>query len=553
MAQRPRLQFRILGPLEVADRGEALELGRPRQRALLAALLIRANEPVARDLLIDELWGAAPPAAATNVLQSYVSRLRRVLGRDTIVTGAKSYRIAIDPGQLDLEHFERLVGEGRQQHLDGEDATAARTLREALALWRGPPLIDFRGEAFAEGAIARLEELRLAALELRVEADLALGEDARLVGELEQLIAEHPLRERLRGQLMLALYRAGRQADALKAYQDARRVLVDQLGIEPGEALSELEHAILLHDPSLASTTGEAKGSRASNAKAAEPTSASRSILVVAETVEALDRLVEVAEPIAKQPGRELILACLVDTRESLRATMDVLTQRRVDLAERSVSARVTAFTSARLSEDVLRLATRQNVDFLVIELPGRQLERGVLDGEIETLLTRVPCDVGLAALDGRPGRARRGCGIVAPFGGDANEWAAVEIGTWLASSHGVPLRLAGSSAERSEGRPDASRLLADVALIVQQLTGLVPEPLLVAPGADGVIAASEEATLVVLGLPDDWQRNGLGEVRRAVAQNAHAPVLLVKQGVRPGGLAPEEQLTRFTWTLADA
>jgi DNA-binding SARP family transcriptional activator len=221
------MQFRILGPLEVADRGRLVSLAGA-ERALLAVLLLSANEVVSSDRLIDELWGAHSPRSGRTALQVRVSQLRKALGAEgsRIVTRPPGYMLQLDSEELDLSRFERLVAEA-----DGATApTAAARLREALALWRGPPLADLAYESFAQPAVARLEELRLTTLEKRIDADLALGRHTELVGELEALIAEHPLAEHLRAQLMLALYRCGRQADALAAYQSARRDLVEQLG-----------------------------------------------------------------------------------------------------------------------------------------------------------------------------------------------------------------------------------------------------------------------------------------------------------------------------------
>ena len=245
------IEFGVLGSLEVVDRDGRLALGAPKQRALLAVLLLRRGEPVSSDRLIDEVWGDQPPATATKLVHGYVSSLRKVLGDGLLLTEGRGYVLRVSPGQLDVDRFEALVRRGREALERGDPLTAASVLREALAVWRGPALADFAYEPFAQAEIARLEESRLAALEDRVDADLASGEQARLVGELEGLVREHPLRERLRAQLMLALYRSGRQADALEAYQHARRELLDGLGLEPGRALQELERAILAHDPGL--------------------------------------------------------------------------------------------------------------------------------------------------------------------------------------------------------------------------------------------------------------------------------------------------------------
>jgi DNA-binding SARP family transcriptional activator/tetratricopeptide (TPR) repeat protein len=244
------IEFRVLGPLEASVDGAPVKLGPPQQRALLALLLLNANEVMSRDRLVDELWGERPPATAAKLVQVYVSALRKVLDAGVLVTRTPGYLLRVEPGALDLDRFRRLAGDGRAALAAGTPAPASECLREALELWRGPALANLSDAPFAQAEIARLDEVRLDALCDRIEADLALGR-VDVVGELEALIAEHPLRERLRGQLMLALYRSGRQADALAVYRDARRTLVDQLGIEPGRELRELEQAILRQDPAL--------------------------------------------------------------------------------------------------------------------------------------------------------------------------------------------------------------------------------------------------------------------------------------------------------------
>ena len=218
-----------------------------RERKLLAILLVHANEVVSTDRLVHELWGDDPPKTAVPALHNAVSRLRKALGDTVVQTRSPGYTLEVSAGELDAARFEQLLAEAV-----GSPEQAADRLREALALWRGPALADFAYEPFAQSAIARLEELHIVAIEDRIEADLALGRHDVLVGELGSLIIDHPFRERLRRQLMVALYRAGRQADALGAYQDARRMLSDELGVDPSPALKELERAILQHDPSLA-------------------------------------------------------------------------------------------------------------------------------------------------------------------------------------------------------------------------------------------------------------------------------------------------------------
>ena len=244
----PEVEFRVLGPLQVLIDGGELELRRQKQRALLALLVLRVGEVVSTDRLIEDLWAGKPPKTAVGSLQNLVSGLRKQLGAETIETHAPGYRLVLDADQVDLNRFERLVAQAG----DTEEAQRrVSLLREALALWRGPALADLALEPFAQIEIARLEELRTAAREDLLDAQLELGRHAQLVGELEALVSEHPLRERLRGQLMLALYRSGRQAEALEAYRAARETLVEELGIDPSPELQQLEQSILRHDQKL--------------------------------------------------------------------------------------------------------------------------------------------------------------------------------------------------------------------------------------------------------------------------------------------------------------
>jgi len=252
------MDFRILGPLEVHDDGRTLAIAGAKPRALLALLLLHAGETLTTDRLIEELWGESAPAGAAKTLQMHISRLRKALAgkgstgpSELIVTRGRGYRLAIDPEQLDSHRFERLVAEGRAELAARRAESAAALLEQALALWHGAPLADLAYEPFAQSEIARLDDLRVAALEHLIEGKLALGGHADVVEQLEVLIREHPYRERLRAQLMLALYRCERQADALQAYQNARKTLVEELGIEPGERLRALERAILTQDPGL--------------------------------------------------------------------------------------------------------------------------------------------------------------------------------------------------------------------------------------------------------------------------------------------------------------
>ena len=244
-------EFRVLGPVEAIVDGRSVALPAAKPRALLAVLLLNRNRVVPVHDLIAQLWSDEPPETATKALQVYVSQLRKAIGAERVLTKPPGYSLRVEEGELDLDAFEGLVREGRERLAAGDAEAAAERLARGLELWRGPAFAEFRAEPFGRDAGARLEEARLAAVEERIEADLALGRHARLVSELEELVARHPFCERFRGQLMLALYRSGRQADALDLYRRTRETLVEELGIEPGPELQELEQAILRQDPEL--------------------------------------------------------------------------------------------------------------------------------------------------------------------------------------------------------------------------------------------------------------------------------------------------------------
>ena len=410
---------------------------------------------------------------------------------------------------------------------------AARLLREALGLWRGPPLADLAHESFAQAEILRLEELRLGALERRLDADLALGRFAELVGEVKVLVREHPLRERLRAALMQALYGSGRQVEALEIYRETRRLLVDGLGIEPSPALQELEQAILRHDPALISQEAPAAPLQ-------------RAIMVVATDPERIDDLLAIAEPLARRPARELILARLLRDGGELAAANATLSERRDALAQQGVASRIAAFTTGEPGADAVRLAIEHDVDVVLLDAAPELLESGHPDQDLAVALERAPCDV--AVLVG--GGAVAAGPVVAPFGGAEHDWAAIEVAAWLAKSLGTTLRLLGTEADPAAERRDASRLLSRASLLVQQVVGIVTEPVLVRPGEGGVLDAARDARLLVVGLSDRWRTEGIGRARLAVAIGVEVPTLFVRRGLRPGGVAPSETLTRFTWTL---
>ncbi|MGA9762179.1 MAG: BTAD domain-containing putative transcriptional regulator [Gaiellaceae bacterium] len=251
------IEFRVLGPLEILDEGEPVAIGGRKQRMVLAMLLLEAGRVVSSERLIDAIWGEEPPRTATTSLQNTISQLRKQLGLDTLVTRPPGYQLNVQPEQLDLARCRRWLDEAR----GADPVRRGELLRAALALWRGTALDEFAHESFAQAEVASLEELRLTVIEQRIEADLAAGRHSEVVGELEALVAGHPLREQFRAQLMLSLYRAGRQAEALSHYQEGRKTLVDELGLEPSPALQSLHGAILRQelplDPRTAAGPGE--------------------------------------------------------------------------------------------------------------------------------------------------------------------------------------------------------------------------------------------------------------------------------------------------------
>jgi DNA-binding SARP family transcriptional activator len=529
------MDFRLFGPLEVFENNRPLPLGGVKQRSVLAILLMHANELVTTDHLIDEIWGGAPPAKAAKNIQVHVSRLRKELDSERLATGPGGYVLHVGPDESDVARFERLVAEAGSAAAHG----AAAKLREALALWRGPALADLAYEGFAQPEIARLEEMRLAVLVQRIDADLALGRHAELIGELEALVARHPLQERLRYQLMLALYRSARQAEALEAYRVARSELSEELGLEPSEQLRQLEQAILRQDPGL-----DLAASGHEHEPLRRATTPDLAVLVAPSAMGALGELIAMASPLAAaDPVHELIVAAVVAAGELQGATA-ALVRHREEVLEHGITARTAAFSSPSRGEDIARLAEQEGVDLLVSDCHGSEL-----DPETAVVLERAPCDVALLAQRG--GSVREGP-VIVPFGAGSHDWAALALGAWVARATGAPLRLIGM-ASGGEDERDASRLLADASLIVQRIAGIGAEPLLGSPGRRGIVELAEGAGLLVVGLSDRWRYEGLGRLRGELAETPPAPTVFVRRGARPGGLAPPETRTRFRWSLTGA
>ena len=415
----------ILGPFEAPA---AVGEGKP--RAVLARLALDGGSAVPASELVEDIWGPAPPRSAAKVLQAHVSALRKALGRDAIETRGGGYALR---APTDLQQFEELAARARAEPDAGE---RARLLRDTLALWRGEPLAEIR-EPFAARAVARLNELRTEVLSRRIDAELELGASESLVPELHELVRREPLRERPRAQLMRALYRAGRQAEALAVYREGRTLLVSELGIEPGPELQEVERAILHQDPTLAAHIEEPRD------------------VVVCVGVAPVNLL--------SMLDRDLIVVEL----------SAALTEPPVIPGVRSA-----AFTTSDPVADTIRLAGEQSAQLLVVR-----------DAPAE-LLAGAPCDVAVSnGVDGL------GDGpITVAFGGGREEWPALELGAWLARAHGRVLKLVG--AEAGADHRDASRALAGASLALQRFTGVTVLTALIPPGPEAIAGAAVVCSL---------------------------------------------------------
>lgn len=502
------IEFRLLGPLEawIGDRQVLLPPGKP--RALLARLLLDANRVVPLDVLLEALWGTLPPASARKILQAHVSHLRRALGAGTIETRAPGYAIRIAPSELDLHRFEQV---GRAAVAETVPTRRVALLGEALDLWRGPALVEFRHEPFAHAAARELAELRLRTLEQRIETELQLGEHHLVLAELERLVAAEPLRETLRALLMLALYRCGRQAEALDQYRQVRRLLADELGLEPGAPLQALERSILRHEARL---------------EIAHPTGETIPGPIVAIGA----RLGPLAGTLCHD-GRELILVELVASEDEIEQRLVALDQARRDLAA-VPAVRTACFTTSSPAADATRLARETAAGLLVV---GADLEEA-----LGSLVAEASSDIAFVPRPELPFDPVRGP-VLVPFGGGREEWGALELGAWIARAHGLPLCLLGTRANPT--RRDASRTLAGASLALQRFSGVSARPLLTDPGAEGILA--HEGSVIVASLPPT-----LDATRRTLVRRATIPVILVRRGAGSGGLIPLRTLTRFSWSL---
>jgi DNA-binding SARP family transcriptional activator len=502
------LEYRVLGPLEVITDGSPMALGGAKQRALLALLLLEGGRAVSTRRLTDDLWGATPPVSAAKALQVYVSQLRKALGGDAIETRPDAYVVRSAGISLDLTRFEELAEAGRSQVSAGRPVEGARLFAEALALWRGDALegLDEPGLAPLR---ARLDELRLVVYELWADARLAAGRHAELVPELALLAERHPLRERLHEQLMLALYRDGRQAEALAAFRRLRDRLNDELGLEPRSRVRRLEQSILRQD-GLLEVARDEKPQRSIVAAGPRPA-----------------RLAALLGPLAREISGELILFAPVAAREELAAATALLEP------HRSGETRVAAFVTRDPGRDVLRLAVDEGAELVVLERAPEALAA--------TQLEQSACDVAVFVdADGELPSSS----VTVLFGGAPEDWKAIEVAAVFSRACGVPLRLAGVHS----GGGDASTLLARAALVVQRFAGIATEPALFDPELPGSLAEIAAGGTLVAGVAGG--RGGPLPASRVRLADLGVPLLLIVPGPRPGLLAPAHTLTRFSWSL---
>lgn len=496
-------EFRVLGPVEVATREGLLPLAGRKQRATLAMLLLEANRVVPADRLAEQLYDGEPPATAVTQVQRQVSELRKLLaGHATIETRPPGYAIMLEPGQLDLDRFQRRLADAEEAGASGSPAEAARCLDQALALWRGPALADLTSEPFAQLPARRLEELRLLALERKLEAYLAAGHAESVAIEAQQLIAAHPTRERFAGHLMVALFRTGRQIDALAAYRELREALVVGYGVEPGPALRELESRILRHDPALGAQP--------------VPEAFAGSVLMAVWAEAEVGSVLAVGKSLAQALRYDVLVATLAQEGAGLPEPVDL-----------AAPARTAAFTTSNAAVDVARLAQEQDSDVLVVPASGFE---GLAAHSTATVVS----------ISGRAFNRAAGVGVAVPFAGRDDDWAALEIAAALACASGVQLRIVGPGS--GDGHRDASRLLASASLAVQRVLGIQAESVLAAPDAAALSRAVAGAAGVVVGAQRHrrWQPQ-LGE-----------PLIVVHRGLRPGLLAPPDTRTRYTWSMRD-
>jgi DNA-binding SARP family transcriptional activator len=533
--------------VELRRDGAVVPVGAAKKRMILAVLGLSGGEAVSTDRLIDAVWGARPPPSAGKALQVYVSQLRDAVepvrhAPSVIVSQAPGYALVLPPQAVDVRVFERLWDQGRQLRAGESPDTAAEVLCRALALWRGPPLADLAYEDAFALDVSRLEEMRWACLEDRIDADVAAGRHAAVISDLEELSHRYPMRERTCELLMLAYYRSGRQSDALHTYRRMRAALVGELGLEPSRGLVELERRILQQDPALDGAVARTS-LRTSTGHPAE----ARTILAVGEPSGGLTDLLQIAAPLAGGTGAELVVVSVlpqpaVEGSDALVSATEDLADSRDALEADGVVARVAAFSTPTPGRDVVKFATHHDVAMILAN--GESVDRRWQE-TVSELLISAACDV-ILSFPG--GDQPTGTAVLVPFGGGEHDWAALELAAHLARTRDASLVLAGTALQQGT---DASRMLAVASVIVQRTFGVVPKPVIIASGAAGVLAQVRDAGVVVVGVSTRYRSEGLGDTREAIVRDAGVPVLAVRHGRRPGLLAPPERLTRFGWSLS--
>ena len=520
--------MRVLGPFEVEGDDGLLALGSARRRALLALLTLNAGRVVGAERLVDALWGESPPRTATHVLQVYVSDLRQVLPDDVLVTASPGYVLRLPADAVDLTEFERLLARGRMTLAAGDPAAAAVALDAALSLWRGPVLEDLAHEGFVQVEARRLEELRLAAREMRATAALSVGEDGDLVADLLSLVAEHPFRERSHALLMRTLAAQGRQADALEVFAAVRTRLSDELGIEPGQELRAAQAAVLRQDVLRAELPQNV------------PSVAAGVVVAVGRDPARLSELARTASCAATAAGRELVTVAMLDAASTDSVALPAAAAAAA-AAQRSVPGpgRSAAFRSRDLAGDLAVLAAEHDADLVVLDAAGLIGPQGLLAGWVVAALSDLTADVAL--LPGTTPPA--GASFVVPFGGSEHDWAAAELAALLVRRAGTSLRVVGAMTDDDDG----SRLVARVGLAVQRAVGITVEPALAEPTVPALLAAMAGSAAVV-GVSERWRSEGLGRFRQQLA-DAMPGTLVVRRGVRAGLLAPRSSHTRFAWS----
>ena len=501
------LAFRVLGQLEAERDGVPVHLGGAKQQALLALLLLDLGRPVSASRLGDGLWGGQPPPSAAKALQLYVSQLRKALGSDAIVTRGDAYLVPAKDVALDLREFESLAEAGRSQASAGRLPDAAELLTAAASLWRGDAL-EGLDETGLTPARARLDELRLVVQELLFDVRLGLGQHAAVLPDLKMLALRYPLRGRLHEQLMLALYRDGRQAEALDAYRRLRGTLRAEVGLEPQARLRELQRAILRQDAQLdAPAMGDVP----------------RTVIAAGGSP---GRLASLLAPLAREIPAELILLTVVTEGADVAGAA-----RRLE-PYRSGQLRVAAFVSGRPGHDLVRLAAEESAELLVVETTAAALR-----GPVPAGLRDASCDV--AFFVDAPPDLPAGA-VTTLFGGADDDWRALELGAMLARAWDVPLRLAGTES--------ASALLARAALVVQRFAAVATAPALFAPDDPSSLASAAAGSLLLAGVGST--PTGTMPASRSRLGELGVPVLVLRPGLRPGMLAPSHTLTRFSWSL---